>query len=109
MALDLAALIPGMLGAAAGVLDPKWPAARAFAESEFRKTTENLDLIARLFADGEIDEQQARLLFDLQRSASRTVLLSLQGIGLIAADEAINAALGVLKGTVNAALGFALI
>ena len=45
----------------------------------------------------------------MQTSASRNVLLCLQGLALLAVEEAINASLDVVKTAVNTALGFALI
>jgi hypothetical protein len=60
-------------------------------------------------AAGEINQQQAGLLLDMQTSASRNVLLTLQGLALLAVEEAINAALAVVKTAVNAATGFELI
>jgi hypothetical protein len=37
------------------------------------------------------------------------VLLAIQGLGLLSVEAAINAALNVVKNTVNTAVGFALI
>jgi hypothetical protein len=45
----------------------------------------------------------------MQTHASRNVLLTLKGLALIAAEAAINAALGVVKTAVNTALKFSLI
>jgi hypothetical protein len=45
----------------------------------------------------------------MQTSASRNVLLTLQGLALLAVEEAINAALDVVKTAVNTALRFPLI
>ena len=60
-------------------------------------------------AAGQINQAQAVLLLDMQKSASRSVLLALQGLALLAVEAAINAALGVVKTAVNTAIGFALI
>ena len=45
----------------------------------------------------------------MHKSASCSVLLTLHGLALLAAEEAINAALNVVKGVVNAAVKFPLI
>jgi hypothetical protein len=45
----------------------------------------------------------------MQQNASRAVIASLEGMTLIAAEQAVNAALAAIKGVVNSALGFALI
>lgn len=109
MAIDISGLIPDMLGAAAGVLRDSWPEAEEFAETEFKKLGESLALIARLHAEGKITEERARLHLEFQKSSMKTVLLAIEGLGIIAVERAINAALGVLKDTVNTAFGFALL
>jgi hypothetical protein len=45
----------------------------------------------------------------MQKLASQNVLLTLQGLSLLAVEAAINAALGVIKTAVNTAIGFALL
>jgi hypothetical protein len=60
-------------------------------------------------AAGRINSQQADLLLDMQKLASRNVLLTMEGLGLLAAEAAINAALDVVKKAVNTALGITLI
>ena len=109
MALDISELIPDMLSAAGGVLQNSWSEAKDYAETEFRKTAETLALIAKLYEEGTISEERARLHLEFQKSSMKTVLLTIEGLGIIAVERAINAALGVAKDTVNTALGFTLI
>lgn len=45
----------------------------------------------------------------MQKSATRSVLLTAEGLGELATEEAINAALDVARPIVNAALGFLLL
>jgi hypothetical protein len=45
----------------------------------------------------------------MQTHASKNVLLTLQGLSLLGAEAAVNAALGAVKTAVNTAVGFALI
>ena len=45
----------------------------------------------------------------MQKNASRSVLLTVEGLGILAVEEAINAALDVIKGAANKAIGFALL
>jgi hypothetical protein len=61
--------------------------------------------MGELKQNGKITEQEAAYLMDLQRNASRTVLLTIEGLGILAVEEAINAALAVVRDTINAALG----
>jgi hypothetical protein len=109
MALDVANLAERMLKASKAVFKGRWSKVRAYAESEFKKLAETLALIERLRASGEISEAEAALQLQIQRNATRTVLLTLKGLGLLTVEDAINAALGVVRKTVNTAVGFALI
>jgi len=98
-----------MATAAAGVLGSKWPGVRSFATTEFQKIAQTVASIGTQVASGEISTDQAAILLDMQENASRAVLASLEGMTLIAAEQAINAALAAVKGVVNTFVGFALI
>jgi len=102
-------LVKRMLAAAAGPLEDQWPDAKAYAELEFTKLAQTLLMIQTNYALGQINKTEARLLIDIQRNAMRSVLLTIQGLGAIAVEQAINAALKTVRDAVNAAIGFALI
>ena len=109
MALDVGTLASQMLAAALPVLKKGAQDAESFAKTEFTKIAQTIVSIGEQLAAGQINKQQAGLLLDMQTSASRNVFLALEGLALLAVEEAINAALGVVKTAVNTALGFALI
>ena len=109
MAIDISHLLPDMLDAAKGVIGDKWPDAKDYATSEFKKIGKNIADIEALRLEGKITDEQARMHLEIQKNASQMVLLTVQGLGLLMAEQAINAALGVLKDFVNGVLGFALI
>lgn len=98
-----------MLSAFKGVLSEKWPEVKNYAEAESKKLAENFVMIERLKLAGEISEEQAKLHHDIQKNASRSVLLAIEGLGLIAVEQSINAAMDVLRTTVNETLDFALL
>ncbi|SRR5579871_226587 len=109
MALDVGTLATQMLGAALPILKKNAQDAESFAKTEFTKIAQTIVSIGEQVASGQINQQQAGLLLDMQTSASRNVLLTLQGLALLTVEEAINGALSVVKTAVNTALGFALI
>ncbi|GAA6170280.1 hypothetical protein NBRC116591_40940 [Sessilibacter corallicola] len=109
MSLDVAELAENMLTAFKGSLADKWPEIKTYAEAESKKLAENFLMIETLKRSGEINEAQAKLHHEIQRNATRSVLLAIEGLGLIAVEEAINAAMDVLRDTVNTALGFSLL
>ena len=107
--LDVGTLASQMLEAALPILKKGAQEAESFAKTEFTKIAHTIVAIGEQVATGQISQQQAGLLLDMQKSASRTVLLTLEGLALLAVEEAINAALDVIKGVVNTALKFPLI
>lgn len=109
MAINLGELLTPMLNAAKEVVGEKWPEVQDYAESEFKKIGENILMIGKMkLNQPPISDEQARLLFDIQKNASRAVLLAVEGMSLIIAEKAINAALDVIRTAVNTALKFPL-
>jgi hypothetical protein len=109
MSLDAGALASQMLGVALPILKKDAQNAESFAKLEFAKIAQTIVSIGEQLAVAEITQPEAVLYLDMQKNASQTVLLALQGLGLLAVESAINAALGVIKTAVNTAVGFALI
>lgn len=109
MSLDAKALAMQMLAAALPILKAQAIDAESFASVEFKKIADTIASIEVMLHAGQITDQQAEILLDMQRSASRSVLLTLKGLSLLAAEEAINAALAVVRTVVNAAVKFPLI
>jgi len=109
MAIDTGALTNQMFNAAFGVLKGKTPSIGTFVRGECAKIAQTFATIESGVQAGEISAEEASVLLDMQRSATRTVLLSAEGLGMLVVEQAINAALDVVKSVVNTALGFALI
>ena len=102
-------LAGSMVGAAKGTLDRDWKRARAFAEPELARLAQSLVDIGKLLVEGKITELEARSLLVIHTNTTRTVLLTVKGLGLLAVENAINAALGAVQQAVNGALGIVLI
>ncbi|KIN88303.1 hypothetical protein [Thauera sp. SWB20] len=109
MSLSAAQLGKDILAAFKGALSEKWPDIKEYGEAEAKKLAHTLVMIAALRASGKINEEQATLHIEIQKNATRTVLLTLEGLGILAVEAAINAALNVVKDAVNTAVGFALL
>jgi hypothetical protein len=109
MALDPGQLASSMLAAALAVLTKKTPDITSYAETEFKKIADTIVSIGQMVAAGQMTAEEATLHLQIQANASRAVLLCVEGLGLLAAEQAINAALAAVKDTVNAALPFKLL
>ncbi len=106
---DFDRLLDDLLTSAQGVLGDSFDDVRPYATSEFRKLIDTLVTISELRASGKIDDEQARLLLDIQKNASRTVLLTLEGLGIVTVERLLSSALGTITDTVNRTLGFDLL
>src|SRR5687767_2471458 len=109
MAIDVQALGTTMFQAAWKVLKERAPEVEGYAEGEFKKIAQTIATIEAARLRGQIAPEQATLLFDMQKSATRSVLLCSSGVELLAAEAALNAALDAGRTAINSALGFALV
>lgn len=104
--LDINELLPQMLKVAKKELKGGYKEAKDFAEAEFRKLLENTELLAKKVAAGEITPDRAKRHMRMSKNAAEAVLLTVEGIGLDAAETAINGALDAVRVAVNKALPF---
>jgi hypothetical protein len=109
MALDTTALASAVFNAVKPVLADEWKDVESYAKVEAAKLAATLAHIEQLSAEEKISEDEASALLDMQKNATQAVLLTIEGIGLITAQQAINAAIGAIRGIVNKALGFGLL
>ena len=79
-----------------------------YAQAEAKKLATSAAEIATLRLSGQITDEEARLHLDIQKHASRAVLMAIEGISVLAAEEAINAALTVIQGAIRTATGLSL-
>lgn len=107
--LDIKSLLASMLAASKDVLKKEWKHVAPVAELQLKNIVHNLEQIAVLKISGKITEEQAKLHLTIQKESFKTILLSFEGIGIIAAEKAINAALNTVKNTFNKAIGWRLL
>lgn len=98
-----------MLQAARRSLGDDWSEARDYARTAFNNLARTLQMIERLMRRGKVTRQQARILLEIQKNTTRTVLLTVEGLGVVAAERAIDAALDAARDVVNRALGWKLV
>lgn len=109
MSINVNDLLGDMVEAAKGVLSGKWPDIKDYAETELKGIAEGIALVEKLHLAGSVTDEQAKLLFEMKKNTAKIVLLSIEGLGILAVEQAINAALDVVKEAVNGALDFSLI
>lgn len=80
----------------------------SYATAEAKKFAVSASEIAQLRLSNEIDDEELRLHLEIQKNASRAVLMAIEGISIIAAERAINAALEIVGKAIQTATGLAL-
>lgn len=109
MALDLSSLFTSMMAAAQGSLKTGWAAVEPFAKTQFTAIAQQIVDIETQHVAGQLTDDEATSLLDMQTNASRSALMTVEGIGLATAQNMIDAALGSIESAVNTALGFTLL
>ncbi|MEP6698289.1 MAG: hypothetical protein ABJB09_01025 [Verrucomicrobiota bacterium] len=105
--LDAKSLAHDMLNAAKPLLQGHWKAVGPYAESEMQKLAVTALQIEVGQMNGSLTSAQAQILLKMQANASQSVLTAVETVGMIAAQDAINAALDVLRDALNKAVGVA--
>jgi hypothetical protein len=109
MALNVEKIALDMFNAAFPILKKRAPTIKAFAQGEFHKIAVQLVTIETELVRGRVSKEQASILMEMQKSATRSVLLTAKGLSLLVVEQAINAALGVVRKAVNTAVGIKLL
>ena len=107
--LDVGKLVQDMLAQMKPIVGSHWDQVQAYAKEESEKLAVSLAKLQAQKLTGALSEQQANILFDMQKNASQAVLAAVQGIGEEAAARAMNAGLNAIKKPINDALGFELL
>lgn len=107
--IEVKLLLQSMLSASKEVLKKEWKHVAPVAELQIKNIIHNLEQIAALKLNKRITEEQAKLHLTIQKESFKTILLSFEGIGIITAEKAINAALNTVKSTINKAIGWRLL
>ena len=107
--LSVGDLVNDMLQAVKASLGKDYSKAKDFARPEVQRLARSLVDIAKLVAAGKVTKQQAKSLVAIHKNTTRVVFLTIEGLGIIAVENALNAAIGAIRDTVNGAVKFALI
>lgn len=107
--LDFGTLLADMTGAAAAAARHRWPQVRDSVMPQFEALASIAVQIERDKLQGRLDEDDARTLVTMQKNALIAVTAGMRGQLKLLAEAAINAALGVARTALNAAVGLPLL
>lgn len=105
MALKTSDIFQPMVQAATHSLGKDWPKVRDYAEPEFKKLAQSMIDILQLVAEEKVNKAQAKALLQIHANTTKMIMLTVEGMGLLAVENAVNAALKVARGIANTALG----
>jgi len=108
-AIDTRQIGKNMIGAASGVFKDQWPDIQDYAESEFRKLADSLAMVVDGMAAGKITAKGAKALINIHKNSAKTVMLTVEGMGLLLVEAAINAAIKVVRDAINTAAGLVIL
>jgi hypothetical protein len=103
--LDVEALVKQMGNAALPHLKGGAAKAKEFGKVEAEKIARTAQMLAQGVVAGRIDKDEAKLILDVQKNASRSVLLTIKGLGIVSVEKAVNASMDVLRQAVKKATG----
>lgn len=104
--IDVKKIVQVMLGASAQAIGPEFNATKALIEQQFTTLAQVLVQIQAAKLAGKMTEEECKILMDMQKKAVQSVLATTKGIGEIAAQKALGAALLSVAKSINEALGF---
>jgi hypothetical protein len=104
--VNIQKLVTAMIAAASKSLKKDWGKVEDLARPELKKLAQSLADIAALATARKISGPEAKSLLQIHRNTTLIVMLTVEGLGIIAAEKAVNAALRAAKDTVNAASPF---
>lgn len=107
--IDLESLGTSMIAAAREAVPDRWPSLKVLAEMELRKLAFSLSETARLLREGDIDAQHAQRLVHIHQLSVRSVLVTVEGLGIRTAEETTHAAVRAVSSLINDVVGFKLL
>lgn len=104
MSFDINQTLDNMATAIAGVMAGEWPKIKDCMEKALQDEKEALEDIAMSRLSGEIDDEGMKSQLEDEKEALRAALLACKVKAKVAAQEAANAAIGVLADAIKAAV-----
>jgi hypothetical protein len=105
--LDVGKVVGNMVQASSDSLIKGGRQAVDFATHEYAQFIRDIEYIQTMAEKGTITDEMAQALVEQHKLSMQEVLLTVEGLGLITAQNAINAALQVLNNVLTTSLGAA--
>ena len=107
--VDLDALGTSMIDAAREAVSTRWPVLKSLAETELRGLAVSLVDVHRQVREGKITREAAQKIIHIQQMSVRGVLRTIEGIGILTAEQVTHAATKAAAGVLSQLIGIKLL
>ena len=101
---DIGKVVNDMINASSGALANGGQQAAEYATHEYELFISDIEHVQTMAEQGTISEEEAQFLVNQHKSSMQSVLLTVEGLEIIAVQNAINAALAVLSAALSTAV-----
>ena|ERR1700712_1644020 len=108
MPLDIQEILTDSLKAGKEIAGKAWKDVKPFAEHESRQFAEDVEFLLQLKANGTIDDEELKARLSFLKSGFTNVFLAIKGIGILQAQNLVNAIIGIVSKSVLSAFNISL-
>lgn len=102
--LNIKTVAKEMLAAIKDVVPDHMNDIKELAADELEDFARRTATLTKKVAEGKLNKKQAKAVLRIRKNAVETVLLSIAGISLVAAQDSVNAAIKVLRKAIDSAI-----
>ena len=106
--IDFTKILNESFAVSKDILKKSWKNLEPYAEHEFRQFAENAEFLASLKLTNQIGDEELAARMEIQRLSLKNVLLTIEGIGLVTAQNVVNAVFSIVQKAIEGALNIAL-
>ena len=108
MQLDIQQILTESLKAGKEIAGKAWKDVKPFAEHESKQFAEDVEFLVQLKTKGVIDEEEFKVRLSFLKLGFTNVFLAIKGIGILQAQNIVNAIIGIVSQSVFSAFNISL-
>ncbi len=102
--INFSQIVSDSMGFAKQEVGKSWNQLKPYAEHEFTQFAETAVFLAKLKLSGNIKDDELKARLNIQRQSLNNVLLAIEGIGLVMAQNVVNGILDIVTKAISEAL-----
>src|SRR5690349_9212007 len=108
MTLDIQQILTDSLKASKEIAGKAWKDVKPFAAHESRQFAEDVEFLVQLKANGTIEDEEFKARLSFLKLGFTNVFLAIKGIGILQAQNIVNAIIGIVSQSVLSTFHIAL-